>query len=140
MSATDQRSPTKHKLRWYQFSLRTLLLLVTVACICLGFPAKRARDQRRAVQFLRTFDGVQIETLESLMFLNLRFDPSYLAIGETVTVDSLVDPNIGVRSQLIGGGFPSETDFDVNSARFDALESWLVTQRPGLDVSWGYND
>ena len=42
--------------RWLQFSLRTLMLVVTVFCIWLGITAKRARDQKEVVVALRNLN------------------------------------------------------------------------------------
>ena len=51
---TDQPKPRP---RWLQFSLRTLFVVVTVFCIWMGFTAKRARDQRLAVEVLLELGG-----------------------------------------------------------------------------------
>jgi hypothetical protein len=50
--------PSKPKLRWYQFSLRTLLLFITLfACACSWFAVKnqQAKKQKAAVEKLRSF-------------------------------------------------------------------------------------
>ncbi len=47
------RDPRNPKRRWFQFSLRTLLLFVTVFAVWFGTLAKRANDQRRAVAQIR---------------------------------------------------------------------------------------
>ena len=44
---TDKPKP---KRRWLQFSLRTLMVVVTVFCIWMGITAKRARLQKQAVE------------------------------------------------------------------------------------------
>ena len=52
---TDQPITPKHRLRWYQFSLRTLLIFVTLfACACSWFAVKKqqANRQKEAVQAL----------------------------------------------------------------------------------------
>jgi hypothetical protein len=59
MSTAPIPAPPKRKRRWFQFSLRTLLLFVTVFAIWFGTLAKRANDQRNAVRELRT-SGVEI--------------------------------------------------------------------------------
>ena len=41
--------PTKPKRRWFRFSLRMLLVVVTVLCVWLGFKVNAARRQREAV-------------------------------------------------------------------------------------------
>lgn len=51
----DDTSAPKHKLRWYQFSLRTLLLVVLMAGVGFGLVGRKfqqARQQRRAVDEL----------------------------------------------------------------------------------------
>ena len=51
MSTTTQ--PPKHKRRWYQFSLRTLLITMTVATVAFGgwvqYRRERARENRERV-------------------------------------------------------------------------------------------
>jgi len=51
---TDKPKPRR---RWLQFSLRTLLLGVTVFCVWMGITAKRARDQRLAVGVIEEAGG-----------------------------------------------------------------------------------
>ena len=51
---TDKPKP---KRRWLQFSLRTMLLVVTVFCIWLGITAKRARDQKQAIATIMEMGG-----------------------------------------------------------------------------------
>ena len=50
---TDHPNPSKPRRRWFQFSLRTLLVLVTVLCVWLAMTAERARKQRKAVAAIR---------------------------------------------------------------------------------------
>ncbi len=57
--------PPKRKRRWYQFSLRTLMIVVTLlagACAYLGSQAKIVRD-RRAMRYEinRTGDGAYVQ-------------------------------------------------------------------------------
>ena len=47
MSTTTQ--PPKPKRRWYQFSMRTLLVVVVVFCVWLGIRVQRARTNRARV-------------------------------------------------------------------------------------------
>jgi hypothetical protein len=44
---------TKRKRRWFQFSLRTTMVAVTLLCVWLGVVCNRANRQRRAVEVLR---------------------------------------------------------------------------------------
>ena len=49
---TDHPNPSKPRRRWFQYSLRTLFVLVTVLCVWLGVTVERARKQREAVVVL----------------------------------------------------------------------------------------
>ena len=48
---------THPKRRFFRYSLRTLMLVVTVFCIWMGITAKRAREQRQAVEAIREVGG-----------------------------------------------------------------------------------
>lgn len=48
---------TKTKRRWFQFRLRTLLLVVTVFAVCMAWYVSRAQRQRRTVAALRAMGG-----------------------------------------------------------------------------------
>jgi hypothetical protein len=53
----------KPKLRWYQFSLRTLFVFVTlcaVACSWLAVKMRQAKEQREAVEAIRKLGGIVI--------------------------------------------------------------------------------
>ena len=55
-----QTGATKHKLRWYQFSLQSLLLFVTVFGVSLGWIGslvKRIHDQRVIVRRIESRGG-----------------------------------------------------------------------------------
>ena len=63
MSANDQATPSdavprKPRRRWLQVSLRTLLVVVTLLCIGLGWVVHRGERQRRAVAALKEKGGV----------------------------------------------------------------------------------
>ena len=65
MSANDQATPSadvprKPRRRWLQLSLRTLLILVTLLCVALGWIVHRGERQRRAVAGLEEL-GAAIE-------------------------------------------------------------------------------
>src|SRR5690349_9024205 len=47
----------KLKRRWLRYSLRTLLLLVTLFCVWLGIQVDRAHKQQHAVRELRRLGG-----------------------------------------------------------------------------------
>ncbi len=50
-------SPPTPRRRWLQFSLRTLLLVITAACVWLAWQAYRAQQQAIAVAALRELRG-----------------------------------------------------------------------------------
>src|SRR5204863_3831428 len=47
----------KPKRRWFRFSLRMLLLIVTVLCVWLGFKVNAARQQHEAIESIRRVQG-----------------------------------------------------------------------------------
>jgi hypothetical protein len=49
---------TKPKRRWFRFSLRALLVLVTMLCVWLGFTVNAARRQKEAVDAILKVGGV----------------------------------------------------------------------------------
>ena len=52
--ASDQSKPRRG---WFRFSLRSMLLALTLLCIWLGILASRASDQRQAVAAIRALGG-----------------------------------------------------------------------------------
>ena len=63
MSTTTQ-SP-KPKRRWYQFSLKTLLVVMTVTCVWLAIISDRARRQRAAVDRIHELGGTLLYNYET---------------------------------------------------------------------------
>ena len=66
MSANDKATPSgdlarKPRRRWLQISLRTLLILVTLLSIGLGWVVNRGERQRRAVAALEEMGGDRID-------------------------------------------------------------------------------
>jgi hypothetical protein len=59
MDDTDSQptSPPKSRRRWFRFSLRTMMVAVTLLCIWLGITAHRANRQRSAVQTIASTGG-----------------------------------------------------------------------------------
>lgn len=53
----DGRKPAKQRLRWFQFTIRTALVVMTVFAIWLGLKTDRARRQREAVQAVEEREG-----------------------------------------------------------------------------------
>ena len=56
MNAPESPSRPRRR-RWFQYSLRTLLLVVTVAAVLLGIWTGRARRQKEAVEAIRELGG-----------------------------------------------------------------------------------
>jgi hypothetical protein len=57
---TDQPVPPKRKLRWYQFGLRTLLIVVTlfaIPCSWLAVKKNQAKRTRDAVEIIKKLGG-----------------------------------------------------------------------------------
>jgi Leucine-rich repeat (LRR) protein len=60
ISTTDQSATPKHRRRWYQYSLRTLMIVVTlfaVACSWFAVKMGQARRQREAAEAIRKHGG-----------------------------------------------------------------------------------
>lgn len=56
MSVEDVQSDvTKSKRRWFQYSLRTLFVSVTIFCCWMGWETERARRQARSLDAFRQF-------------------------------------------------------------------------------------
>ena len=47
---TNHPNPPKPRRRWFQFSLGSLFVLLTVLCVWLGVTVERARKQRESVE------------------------------------------------------------------------------------------
>jgi hypothetical protein len=62
---------TKPKRRWFRYSLRTFLLLLTVLCIWMGMTAAKAIRQKRAIEAITAIGG------------EVRFDYDELAKNQT---------------------------------------------------------
>src|SRR5262245_2272727 len=56
-AATQPATAPKRRRRWLSFSLRSLLLAMTVLCVWLGLKMNEARQQREAVTAIRSLNG-----------------------------------------------------------------------------------
>ncbi len=54
---TEQTAKPKPHRRWWQYSLRTFFVVLTVACVWLGRTVHRANEQRKAVEWVRQMRG-----------------------------------------------------------------------------------
>lgn len=68
--------PDKPNRRWLRLSLRTLLVLLTVGCVWLGWFANRANQQRQAVQWIEQSNGFIIYENTSYPLFANPFDAS----------------------------------------------------------------
>jgi hypothetical protein len=50
-------APPKSPRRWFRFSLRTMMVVVTLLCVWLGVVSNRANRQRRAVETITSHSG-----------------------------------------------------------------------------------
>jgi hypothetical protein len=55
--AIQSRPASRRSSRWFQLTLRTALVVLTLACVWLGILTKRARDQRAAVARIEQLGG-----------------------------------------------------------------------------------
>jgi Leucine-rich repeat (LRR) protein len=58
VSDSTNAAKPKRKRRWFQYSLRTFLLLITIFAIWFGWLTNNARNQREAVSWVRANSGV----------------------------------------------------------------------------------
>src|SRR5687767_3006090 len=63
--------------RWLRFSLRTLLVLLTVACVTLGLWVQRAERQRRAVAAIREMGGSVTYDFQEAQWRSLTRTPAW---------------------------------------------------------------
>ena len=56
--ATEPNKPKKRRRRWWQYSLRTLFVLLTVFGVWLAWVVHRASEQRKAVEWVENMGGV----------------------------------------------------------------------------------
>jgi hypothetical protein len=105
---------TKPKRRWFRYSLRTFLVIVTLICVWLGWEFSSARKQKHAVEAIRAIGGTALYDYEvdsDGIPLNPRPDEGWLArwIGMdyvhnvvSVSFPSVHDP----------GSVPREYEYD----------------------------
>src|SRR5215471_13446031 len=75
------------KSRWFRFSLRTLLLLITALCVWLGIQVNAARRQRDAVAKLQKASG------------EIYYD--YQMVPQGGLMQSGVPPGIRLRDEVV---------------------------------------
>ena len=55
---TTEPTKPKPRRRWWQYSLRTFFVLLTVFCVWLGWTVHRANEQRKVVEWVKEMGGV----------------------------------------------------------------------------------
>jgi hypothetical protein len=81
--------------RWFRFSLRTMLVAITLFCIWLGVTANRANRQRRAVETTRSYGAY------------VRYDYEMADTGWVVRRDNPLPPG-----PVDAGWFPAASALD----------------------------
>ncbi len=73
---------THPKRRFFRYSLRTLMIVVTLFCIWLGITAKRAREQKYAVEAIRELGGMVFYEHQAIPFFAIGRSPPGFTIVE----------------------------------------------------------
>jgi hypothetical protein len=102
--------PIKRR-RWFRFSLRMLLVVVTALCVWMGFTVNEARRQKEAVEAILKTGG------------SVWYD--YQAMPSTSLAKLLASPQ-GTRKLELGLGMSSKFDFDRNVV--PSVPTWLRNQ------------
>jgi hypothetical protein len=80
----NNANPPKPKRRWYQFSLRTLLVLLLVAGVFLGWRTHRARTNRQRVASVRN-------AVDEIEKLSGKVDWKYEVLRDTTWLERMFD-------------------------------------------------
>jgi Leucine Rich repeat len=81
MSSALRQYAQPSRRRWFRFSLRTFLLLITALCVALGLYAKRQRDRHLAIETIKRWGGVvDFADISATMTVNESFDRLKLQI------------------------------------------------------------
>ena len=85
----------KPRRRWWQISLRTLLILVTLLCVWLGWVVNRGERQRRAMWALQRMRGnISYDAPRVSSYLGLRsprdyfYDVDFVSLSESSLTDA----------------------------------------------------
>ncbi len=74
-NSEETKAAPETRRRWWQFSLASLLIMMTVLALCLGFWADSARRQKLAVQWIRERDGQVLYSFEIQRSPNQKLSP-----------------------------------------------------------------
>jgi hypothetical protein len=86
------------KSRWFRFSLRTLLLLITALCVWLGIQINAARRQRDAVAAMIKAGGTVVYDYQVAPARNTSGFPRGLRMPYSIDTDKLPPGNSSLRS------------------------------------------
>ncbi len=127
----------QHKLRWFQFSLRTLLVVMTLICVFLGMvfnyvvlPAERQRAAVQAIAKFQLSPKYRTDPLASPLTLTNPFS-SPLAVYASAPKDEfwLIDK---LRSILPRDYFYAVLAVDLTGCEFQDLDLVVLKQLPRL--------
>ncbi len=86
----NESFPPKPKRRWFQFSLRTLLIVVTVFAVWLAYRANRMAQQRRALAMVERLCADRRQTsYDPIAFGGIAYDYQLQTSGNRTTYDPL---------------------------------------------------
>ena len=124
-SASTSKQAAKPKRRWLQFSLRTLLLMITVFCVWLGLRVEEAR-RARAIQVVLAGQPALVETLcrPELRVLQQRL--AVRACLQPLPVEEAAD----YLEEQVAERFPGMSEWQVDSREVHGVR--------GLRILWGW--
>ncbi|MHC4401523.1 MAG: hypothetical protein ACYTG0_17765 [Planctomycetota bacterium] len=127
VAAQNTATQPKSRRRWFQFSLRTLLIVVTVFAVWLAYRANRVAQQRRALAMVkRLCANRRLTNYDPIAFGGVAYDYQLQTSGNRTTYDPLTQPPAPTwLGQFIGEERPVTIDLsdtDVTDADLVALE------------------
>ena len=127
MMVPSNPSPMKKRLRWFRFSLRTMLLVVVVFAVWLGVQTNRARRQREAVAAILQLKGTVIYDYQQVSPSRLLFN-SKAQPRAPAWLRQLVGDEYFQEVAVVHFGYPEVTDAD--------LEHLAGMTRGSATVGW----
>lgn len=109
----DIATSSKVKLRWYQFSLRSLLLIVTLLCVYFGWQVSQARLRQRTLA-----DQLVDQILVQEHFHAIEANPQINTLVTSLTSDLTSDTPYTFGFLLADGTFKDGTTADEFEQQF----------------------